>query len=215
MKGKSAVIVVDLQGDFTTWKNGSLAVNGTDDAYVLSVEAAARRLKEDGLLIFASQDWHPPDHISFATNHPGSKPLELIRIDGRSQMLWPPHCVQDTENARILIDNTLFQDVVRKGVHPQFDSYSAFYDDGGHTTGLENILHLHEITFLIIFGLATDYCVRATALDAISAGFRVVLIEGLCRGVAPITTAQALHQMAQKGVAVLKELDMGVISSMM
>ena len=87
MKGRAAVNVTDVQGDFTTWKKGSLAVPRSDEAYVKKVEAATRHLREAGLLIFATQDWHPRDHVSFASNHPGKKPFDTIQIDGRTQAL--------------------------------------------------------------------------------------------------------------------------------
>ncbi len=90
MKEKWGVIVTDIQGDFTEWKKGSLAVPGSDEGFVKSAEVATRRLSELGLPIFGTQDWHPPDHVSFAVNHPGSKPFDVILIDGRNQVLWPP-----------------------------------------------------------------------------------------------------------------------------
>lgn len=103
-EGKIGVIVVDVQGDFTTWKEGSLAVNGADEPFVKRVEETTKALGQEGFLVFATQDWHPGDHISFFTNHDGKKPFEVIQIEGRTQVLWPPHCVQGTENARILVD---------------------------------------------------------------------------------------------------------------
>ena len=212
---KSGVLVVDVQGDFTTWKNGSLAVEGTDEAFVRSVEDATRLLKEGGFLVFGTQDWHPPDHISFAPNHAGKMPLDVIRIDGRSQVLWPPHCVQGTENARILIDSDLFLAVVKKGTHAQFDSYSGFQDDGGSRTEMEDLLRRNGVTTLVVFGIATDYCVRATAIDAVRSGFKVVVVESLCRGVASITTAQALKEMRQSGVNVVKDPDIKTIRSLL
>ncbi len=90
--------------------------------------------------IFGTQDWHPADHISFASNHPGKKPFDSLVVDGRTQVLWPLHCVQGTENARVLIDNNLFLAMVRKAQNPAFDSYSAFQDDGGAKTELDTIL---------------------------------------------------------------------------
>ena len=113
MTNKWGAIVIDIQGDFTKWKQGSLAVPGSDEGYVKSVEMATRRLKEHGVLIFGTQDWHAPDHISFATSHPGKKPFETVIIDGGTQVLWPPHCIQGTENARVLIDNNLFLPATR------------------------------------------------------------------------------------------------------
>jgi len=207
MAGKWGVIVVDMQGDFTEWKKGSLAVPGSDERYVRNVEIATRRFSDMGLPIFGSQDWHPPNHISFATSHPGRRPLDVITIDGRTQVLWPPHCVQGTEKARILIDNNLFLAVVKKAQNPAIDSYSAFQDEGGTKTELETMLRTNGVERLIIYGLATDYCVRATALDGLSAGYRVTIVEDLCRGVSPDTTSSALAEMKKKGVRLVPSLE--------
>jgi nicotinamidase/pyrazinamidase len=200
------VIVVDIQGDFTTLKKGSLAVKGTDKDFIDKVRKATEDLKKKGYLIFATQDWHPKDHISFYTNHKGKKPFEVIKIDGRTQVLWPPHCVQGTDNAKLLLDKGLFAAVVKKGQDKNFDSYSGFKDDGGAKTGMDKILKKNGIKKLIVYGIATDYCVKATAVDAADAGYKVTVIEDLCKGVAPKTTAQALKEMKEKGVAIKKEL---------
>ena len=207
MAAKWGVIVTDIQGDFTEWKKGSLAVPGSDEAYVRNAEAATRRLKEAGLLIFGTQDWHPPDHISFASSHPGKKPFDTIEIRGRTQVLWPPHCVQGTENARILIDNNLFLAVVKKSQNPARESYSAFQDEGGIKTEIETILKINGVEKLVIYGIATDYCVRATALDGLTAGYPVTVVEDLCRGVSPDTTASALAEMRVRGVRLVNTPD--------
>lgn len=199
----TAVIVVDVQGDFTTWKKGALAVPGTDEGFIEKVRRATEVYKRRGLPIIATQDWHPPDHVSFFTNHPGRKPFDLIPLGNRSQVLWPPHCVQGTGKAGLLLEETLFEAIVQKGKDKHFDSYSGFRDDGGSPTGLEPLLKQRSITELIIYGIATDYCVQATVLDAVAAGFRVRVVEGLCRGVAPATTAAALAALRKAGVEVL------------
>lgn len=211
---KIGVIVVDVQGDFTEWKAGSLAVSGTDEAYVRQVEMATRRLKEAGFLIFATQDWHPPNHISFYTNHPGKKPFEVIDLDGRKQVLWPPHCVQGTEGAKILVDNNLFRAIVQKGRDPRYDSYSGFQDDGGQKTEMDTILRLNGIETVVVYGIATDYCVKATALDAVKAGYKVIVVEELCRGVAPDTIQKALKEMRSAGVLIMERLDIERIKGM-
>jgi nicotinamidase/pyrazinamidase len=215
MNKKYAVIVTDIQGCFTTWKNGSLAVPGSDEIYVKSVEVATRRLKEEGFFIVATQDWHPPDHVSFASNHPGKKPYDTIEIFGRVQVLWPVHCVQGTEDARLLIDSSLFDAIVRKAQDPRIDSYSALKDDSGTKTGLDAIFHERGVTSTVIFGIATDYCVKATAIDLVRAGFKVVAVEQLCKGVTPETSAQALKQMQEEGVTLIRDLDMEEIRSLM
>ena len=171
-------------------------------------------LHQSGFPIFAVQDWHPADHISFYTNHPGKKPLETIEIDGRTQVLWPPHCVQGTENARILVDNNLFLAIVHKGRDKKFDSYSAFQDDGGHKTDMDSILRRNGVETVVLYGIATDYCVRATAIDAVRAGYKVIIIEELCRGVAPDTSKKALEEMTRAEVIILDRLDIEKIKRM-
>ena len=204
---QSGVIVVDMQGDFTTYKNGSLAVNGSDKAYVDKVQKATQELSAKGYMIFGTQDWHPENHISFYSNHAGKKPFEAVQIEGRTQVLWPPHCVQGTENAKVLIDNNLFLAIVKKGQDKKYDSYSGFQDDGGAKTEMNEILHKNGIKELIVYGIATDYCVKATAIDAVDAGYKVTVIEGLSKGVAPETTAKALEEMKAKGITIKAELD--------
>ncbi|MBI5248539.1 MAG: bifunctional nicotinamidase/pyrazinamidase [Desulfomonile tiedjei] len=200
------VIVVDVQGDFTTLKNGSLAVGGTDKAFVDKVQQATEALKKKGYPIYATQDWHPKDHVSFCTNHEGKKPFDAIEINGKTQVLWPAHCVQGTENVNVLLDNSLFVAVVKKGQDKKFDSYSGFQDDGGAKTGIDEMLKKNGIKELIVYGIATDYCVKATAIDAANAGYKVTVIEDLCKGVTPDTTAKALKEMTEKGITIKKDL---------
>jgi nicotinamidase/pyrazinamidase len=205
---KIGVIVVDLQGDFTTYKNGSLAVEGTDEAFVHKVQKVTQELSAKGYPIFGTQDWHPADHISFFSNHSGKKPFEAIQIEGRTQVLWPPHCVQETENAKVLLDNNLFIAIVKKGKDKNFDSYSGFQDDGGAKTEMNDVLQKNGIKELIVYGIATDYCVKATAIDAAAAGYKVTVIEGLSKGVAPDTTTKALEEMKAKGIIIKPGLEM-------
>ena len=205
---KVGVIVVDLQGDFTTYKNGSLAVEGTDEAFVNKVRKATQELSAKGYPIFGTQDWHPADHISFFSNHSGKKPFEAIQIEGRTQVLWPPHCVQGTENASVLLDSNLFEAIVKKGKDKKYDSYSGFQDDGGAKTEMNQILQKNGIKEVIVYGIATDYCVKATAIDAAAAGYKVTVIEGLSKGVAPDTTAKALEEMKEKGILIKTDLEM-------
>jgi len=210
---KIGVIVVDVQGDFTTFKNGSLAVERTDEAYLKSVEENTKKLKAAGFPIYATQDWHPKNHISFFTNHSRKKAFDVVKLNNRDQVLWPPHCVQQTPGAEILLDRKLFKAVVKKGMDPQYDSYSGFQDDGGKKTEMDNILKEDEITKVIVYGIATDYCVRATALDAVAAEYKVILIKNLSRGVAPDTSQKALDEMKAKGVVILDDLDLEKIKS--
>jgi nicotinamidase/pyrazinamidase len=211
--GKIGVVVVDVQGDFTKFKNGSLAVEGTDETYIKTVEEDTKKLKKAGYPIYATQDWHPKDHASFFTNHQGQKAFDVIKLHEKDQVLWPPHCVQNTPGAEILFDKKFFKAVVKKGMDPQYDSYSGFQDDGGKKTGLDRFLKRDGIKKLVVFGIATDYCVMATALDGAAAGYNVVLIKNLCRGVAPDTSQKAIEAMRAKGVVVLDDLDLEKIKT--
>jgi nicotinamidase/pyrazinamidase len=208
---RTGVIVVDFQADFTKFKNGSLAVEGTDEAYVKSVEENTGLLKATGFRIFGTLDWHPANHISFFTSHKGKAAFEVIKIRGKDQVLWPPHCIQDTPGAQVLLDKTLFKAFVKTATDPQFEGYSGFQDDGGKKTELDLILKKEKIGRLVIYGIATDYCVRATALDAVAAGYQATLIKNLCRGVAPDTTQKALEEMKSKGVVILDDADLSKI----
>jgi nicotinamidase/pyrazinamidase len=212
-EARIGVIVVDVQGDFTKLKNGSLAVEGTDEAYIKAVKENTRKLKAAGLAIFATQDWHPPNHVSFFTNHKDKKAFDVIQLRGKDQVLWPPHCVQKTPGAEILLDPKVFKAVVKKGTDPQYDSYSGFQDDGGKKTQLDRLLKKDHIKKLIVYGIATDYCVRATVLDGVAAGYKVVMIKNLSRGVAPDTSQKALEEMKAKGVLVLDDLDLEKIKA--
>ncbi len=198
----TAVLVVDVQGDFTQLRQGSLAVEGTGQDYLDQVTAETRRLKSLGFPVFATQDWHPADHISFVTRHEGHASFDVIDLNGTDQILWPPHCVQDTPNAQVLVDNDLFEAIVKKGMDPRYDSYSGFFDDGGHDTGLDVVFNPGNIGSHPV-RLTTDYCARATAMDARSLGYGVRLIRNLCRGVSPDTTRTALETMAEAGVEIL------------
>jgi nicotinamidase/pyrazinamidase len=209
-----AIIVVDLQGDFTKAKKGALAVEGTDDAYVKSVADATAKLKAAGFPIYATQDWHPANHASFAVNHQGKKPFDVIKLHGKDQVLWPPHCVQNTPGAEILLDKKLFKAVVKKGMDAQFDSYSGFQDDGGKKTGMDKILKKAGVKKVVVYGIATDYCVKATAEDAAAAGYKVIMVKNLSRGVAPDTSAKALDEMKAKGITVIEDLDVAKLKGM-
>jgi len=210
---KIGIIVVDVQGDFTKFKNGSLAVEGTDEAYVKAVDENTKKLKAAGFPVYATQDWHPANHASFFTNHKGKKAFDVIKLHGKDQVLWPPHCVQKTAGAEILLDNKLFKAVVKKGMDSQYDSYSGFQDDGGKKTEMDGILKKNGIKKVVVYGIATDYCVRATAMDAAAAGYKVIMIKNLSRGVAPETSQKAIDDMKAKGVVILDDLDLQKIKA--
>ena len=190
--------MIDVQPCFV--EGGSLAVSGANKAYVSQVERDTKWLQTKGYLIFGSRDYHPPDHISFASNHPGHNPFEVITLpDGRSQVLWPDHCVQTVGDSRELVDNNIFFELIKKGQDPLYDSYSAFRDDGGEDTELHSILQAKGVTHLVVYGIATDYCVKASVLDALERGYSVIVIEDLIRGVAPDTSAAAVAEMKAAG----------------
>ncbi len=194
-----AVIVVDVQPCFV--EGGSLAVSGADDAYVAKVQRDTKWLYQNGYLILGTRDYHPPDHISFASNHPGHNPFEVIELpDGRNQILWPDHCVQTAGDSRALVDNNVFFELIKKGQNPLFDSYSAFQDDSGANTELGSMLQAKGVTHLVIYGVATDYCVYASAMAAVEQGYSVTVIEDLIRGVAAETAAAAIEHMKAAGV---------------
>jgi nicotinamidase/pyrazinamidase len=204
---KTAVVLVDLQGDFTEFKNGSLAVPGTGQDFITTVLDATKRFKGHGLPIFATQDWHPQKHISFYTNHKGKEAFDVIRLRGTQQVLWPPHCVQETEGAKLLIDEELIDVIVKKGMEIEYDSYSGFKDDGETHTPLHHLLQKWGIGEIVVYGIATDYCVKATALDAVTLGYKVIVVEELSRGVDPDTSSQALDEMRNQGVTLFTNFD--------
>ena len=211
-EGKAAVVVVDIQKDFTTAYNGSLAVNGTDLAYLKLAADATKKLIEVGLPIYATQDWHPADHVSFASNHNGKKPFETTTLsDGRTQILWPDHCVQNSDGAKLLLDKKLFAGIIQKGADSKYDSYSGFQDDGGAKTILDKTLKSIGIKNLIVYGIATDYCVKFTVLNGIAAGYNVIVIRDLTPEIAPDTAKAAWDEMEKKGAVIWESLDMAKV----
>ena len=214
MKISTAVVVVDIQKDFTTAFKGSLAVNGTDHDYLKLVAEATKNLKGVGLPIYATQDWHPADHVSFASNHKGKNPLETITLeDGRTQVLWPDHCVQGSEGAKLLLDENLITGIVQKGANSKYDSYSGFQDDGGAKTTLDKTLKSTGIKNLIVYGIATDYCVKFTVLDGMAAGYNVIVVRDLTPEIAPDTAKAAWTEMEEKGAAIWPSLDMAKVKN--
>lgn len=205
---KIGVIVVDLQGDFTEFKNGPLATKGTDVAYIKIVEEKTKELKAAGFPVFATQDWHPQSSLTIFTNHQGKKAFDVIKLNGKDQVLWPPHCFPNTPGAEVLLDKDLIDAFVKKGTNPQYESYSGFQDDGGHKTEMEELLKRGKINKLVVYGIATDYCVRATVLDALVLGYEVILIKNLCRGMDLDASEKAIEDMKAKGVVVLDDLDL-------
>jgi len=175
----TCLLVVDVQNDFMP--GGALAVPGGDE-----VVPVINRLLARFEHVVLTQDWHPRRHISFASSHPGKQPFETTRLAYGTQFLWPDHCVQGTSGAVFHPDLnvTKAQLVIRKGHHAGIDSYSAFLEaDRKTTTGLAGYLKERGLGSLYVCGLATDFCVAWTALDARAAGFEVTVIEDACRAI--------------------------------
>ncbi len=197
-----ALILVDLQNDFCP--GGALPVPQGDEVIPL-----ANRLQPLFDLVVATQDWHPPDHGSFAANHAGKRSGEMIELGGLPQVLWPTHCVAGTPGADFhpALDRTRIARVFRKGDDPALDSYSGFFDNGHRkATGLGEYLKQKGVTGVHVCGLATDYCVKWTALDALDLGFKTHLIEDVCRGVEANAgdVRRAIQEMRAKGVVVIQ-----------
>ena len=195
---RRALILVDLQNDFV--EGGALAVAGGNE-----IVATANQLMRHFDLVIATQDWHPRNHQSFASQHQGMSIGQLFELHGLPQIAWPDHCIMGTRGSEFVasLDTALIDEVVQKGMDPDVDSYSGFFDNGHRRdTGLAGILHKHKIANVAILGLATDYCVRFTALDAIEQGFETYLIEDACRGVEleQGDIEKAIQQMKEAGV---------------
>ena len=180
-----ALILVDIQNDFTP-----VTVNKPEGALAVpdgnAVIAVANRLMPDYDLVVATQDFHPAVHKSFASAHEGRSVGEVIDLNGLDQMLWPDHCVQGTAGAELCdeLKKDGIDEVVVKGTDPEIDSYSGFFDNGGtKSTGLADLLRERGVDAVDVMGLATDYCVKFTALDAVREGFETGLIIEGCRGV--------------------------------
>ncbi len=196
-----ALIMVDIQNDFLP--GGSLAVPEGDQIIPL-----ANRLQKQFDLVVATQDWHPATHGSFAANQPGKKPGEIIDLNGLSQILWPVHCVQGSIGAAFADDLDLekISKVFKKGTDMNIDSYSGFFDNGQRkATGLEDYLKQMGAEQVYIVGLATDYCVKFTALDAHQAGFNTTVIKDATRAVnlEPGDYQKALTEMKKQGINVV------------
>jgi len=200
-----ALILVDIQNDFIP--GGVLPVPEGDQ-----VVPVANRLQPQFDLVVATQDWHPANHGSFAANHPGKQPGDIIELNGLRQILWPVHCVQKTPGAAFVtgLSTRAIAGVFQKGTDPRIDSYSGFFDNGHRkATGLYDFLKARKVTDVFIAGLATDYCVKFTALDAKTLGFKTHLIEDACRGVnlKPDDVAKAIDELKIAGVNVLRSAE--------
>jgi nicotinamidase/pyrazinamidase len=204
-RGADVLLVVDLQHDFLP--GGALAVGGGDE-----VVAPIARLLPAFETVVATQDFHPPGHVSFASSHPGRRPFETAELaPGIAQELWPDHCVRGTRGAALhpgLPDQGLTL-LLRKGTRREVDSYSAFRENRGAdgqrpTTGLAGWLRARGVRRVFLCGLARDFCVKWSALDAAAEGFEAVLLDDLTRAVVPSAAAAVDAELARAGVTVVR-----------
>lgn len=197
---QDALILIDIQNDFLP--GGSLAVPDGD-----AILPVVHRLIQRFDTVIATQDWHPVDHQSFASNHPGKAPFETTELHYGPQVLWPDHCIAGGPGADLCLEDASLdriQHLVRKGFRSGMNSYSAFLENDRATpTGLAGTLRERGITRLFFVGLATDYCVAYSALDAIALGFEAVVLLDGCRGIAPDSTMQKIGEMTAAGVNVV------------
>ena len=202
----SALLVIDVQNCFLP--GGSLAVK--DGEQVVPV---INKIAKSFANVVMTQDWHTPGHISFASVHAGKKPFETIDLAYGKQVLWPDHCVQGTDGASLSKDLAIPQAelIIRKGFHKDVDSYSAFTEaDGKTTTGLAAYLKARNVERVFVAGLATDFCVAWTALDARKAGFETYVVEDACRGIdTQGSLAKAWTDMDKAGVKRIQSSDIG------
>jgi nicotinamidase/pyrazinamidase len=195
------LLLIDIQNDFMP--GGALAVPSGDE-----IIPVVNRLLPSYDLIVATQDWHPADHGSFAVNHVGRQIYETVDLDGLPQTLWPAHCVQHTGGALFAagLDTRRIARVFTKGMNRQIDSYSGLYDNGHRaSTGMGEWLKARGVQRLSVAGVATDYCVKFTVLDALAEGFEVEVLTSACRGVdlSPGDSHRALEEMHQRGAELL------------
>jgi nicotinamidase/pyrazinamidase len=196
-----ALVIVDMQNDFMP--GGALGVSGADRLIPI-----INALIPNFPLVVASQDWHPSDHISFASIHPGAKPGDQIPVEGGMQVLWPDHCVRDTFGAKLVkgLNQSQIAAYFHKGTDQNIDSYSAFFDNARRkSTGLGDYLRERGVTDVYLVGVATDYCVLYSAFDAIDLGFQVHVIVDACRSINldPKDEERALASIAAKGGEVI------------
>lgn len=196
-----ALVLVDLQNDFLP--GGALAVPHGDE-----VIEVANRLQDHFEHVIATKDWHPANHGSFASNHAGRQVGDVIELGGLEQILWPDHCVEETPGSQFApgLSTQRVRRIFYKGTSPEVDSYSAFFDNAHRrATGLGEYLKAAGVDEIYILGLATDYCVKFTALDALRLGFHVYVVEDGCRGVElkPGDSQRALEEICAAGAGLL------------
>lgn len=202
---KKALLIIDVQNDFLP--GGALAVNNGNE--IIPVINQLTKLPFD--FITASQDWHPQGHCSFAETH-HKKPGEIVEVDGLKQILWPTHCVQGTKGAEFSpqLETAKIQNIILKGTEKNIDSYSTFFDNARKKhTALDVLLKKHHITDVYCVGLATDYCVKFSALDSLSLGYKTYIILDACRGVnlKPGDVEKAVEDMRKAGAHIIQSSD--------
>jgi nicotinamidase/pyrazinamidase len=201
-----ALLLIDLQNDFLP--GGAVPVPHGD-----AVPPLANQLQGAFKLVVATQDWHPANHRSFASSHPGRKPGDIALLKKTRQTLWPVHCLQNTRGAELspaLMLNRVNK-IFRKGTETEADGYSAFFDDGNiRVTGLHEYLQDKRVTEIYVLGLGTDLCVKATALDAVALGFKTFLIEDGCRSFDPMpeVAKTAIDELREAGVVIIQSRDL-------
>lgn len=204
MSHNSVLLVVDVQNGFTP--GGHLAVAKADQI-IPKINQLATQFQQ----VVLTQDWHPEQHISFADNHAGKAPYEVVELDYGPQVLWPKHCVQGTLDAELHPDLNIqhAQLIIRKGTNVQIDSYSAFQEaDRKTATGLAGYLKERGIQRVFVVGIATDFCVAWSAIDSAHLGFETYVIEDACQGIdLNGSLAQAWHSMQQAGVQRIQAAD--------
>ena len=194
-----ALVIIDVQNDFLI--NGSLEVpNGND------VIEHINHIIENYELVVATKDWHPLNHVSFASNHPGKKIGDVIKINNVDQILWPNHCVQQSKGSDFPVSLNIktISKIIYKGINSQIDSYSGFYDNGKiHSTGLFDYLKENKVTSIDYVGLATEFCVKFTVFDSIEEGFKSrVILKGI-KGINLEESNKVLKEMKSKGIDLL------------
>jgi nicotinamidase/pyrazinamidase len=195
-----ALILVDIQHDFLP--GGALEVPEGD-----AIIPVANKVQEHFELVVATQDWHPSNHGSFASNHEGKEPMEKTELAGMEQVLWPNHCVQGSSGAAFpeQLNMNRVEAIFRKGMDPEIDSYSGFFDNGHKkSTGMADYLKGRKVDTVYVVGLAADVCVNYTLADALELGFNAVLIEDGTRPIDKQAYEKALKELKEKGLKIMK-----------
>ena len=190
-----ALIIVDMQNDFMP--GGNLAVSGGNE-----IVSRINEIQKKFDIVVATQDWHPANHKSFASQHEGKNPFDVIDLNGLEQTLWPDHCVQGTTGANFHKDlNTnKIEAIFRKGTNPEIDSYSGFFDNGRKkATGLHGYLQERKVSSVFVCGLAADFCVYYTAMDALSLGYNTTILDESVKAIDPVNYIDLKDNFREKG----------------